>query len=145
MFACAGFQSGRSPKREAGSPSMICAQRDLCRIEWMHCATDVRAAMRAISGFLCGGRPATKRRRNPGVARYLPERWQQLIDGSSRGTDMTLLFSVLRIALVIYVAAGVALYGLHDRLFRPPVSNLFRIRVGHFAELVCQPCSPVKG
>src|SRR5882762_4230320 len=117
---------------------MICAQRDLCRIEWMHCATDVRAATRAISGFLC----RSFRRQNPGVARYLPERWQHLVDGPSRGTDMTLLLSGLRIALVVYVVAAVALYVLQDRLLLPPVPIVTDIRMGHHANYDVQPWYP---
>jgi len=33
VLACPGFQSGRTAKREAGSPPRWFEQRDLCRIE----------------------------------------------------------------------------------------------------------------
>jgi len=55
---------------------------------------------------------------------------------------MTLLFSVLRIALVIYVAAVVALYVLQDRLLLPPVPIVTDIRMGHHADYDVQPWYP---
>jgi hypothetical protein len=45
---------------------------------------------------------------------------------------MTLLLSGMRIALVIYVAAVVALYVLQDRLLLPPVENVTDIQMGHY-------------
>jgi pimeloyl-ACP methyl ester carboxylesterase len=55
---------------------------------------------------------------------------------------MTLLLSGLRIALVVYVAAVVALYVLQDRLLLPPVQNVTDIRPGHHADYDVQPWYP---
>jgi pimeloyl-ACP methyl ester carboxylesterase len=55
---------------------------------------------------------------------------------------MTLLFSGLRIALVVYVVAVVALYVLQDRLLLPPVPNVTDIRMGHHADYDVQPWYP---
>jgi uncharacterized protein len=55
---------------------------------------------------------------------------------------MTLLLSGLRVALVIYVAAVVALYVLQDRLLLPPVENVTDIRMGHHADYDVQPWYP---
>jgi len=55
---------------------------------------------------------------------------------------MTLLLSGMRIALVIYVAAVVALYVLQDRLLLPPVENVTDIRMGHHADYDVQPWYP---
>jgi pimeloyl-ACP methyl ester carboxylesterase len=55
---------------------------------------------------------------------------------------MTLLLSGLRIALVVYVVAAVALYALQDRLLRPPVPIGTDIRMGHHADYDVQPWYP---
>jgi uncharacterized protein len=55
---------------------------------------------------------------------------------------MTLLLSGLRIALVVYVVAAVALYALQDRLLLPPVPIVTDIRMGHHADYDVQPWYP---
>jgi len=55
---------------------------------------------------------------------------------------MTLLLSGMRVALVIYVAAVVALYVLQDRLLLPQVPNVTDIRMGHHADYDVQPWYP---
>ena len=55
---------------------------------------------------------------------------------------MTLLFSGLRVALIVYVVAVVALYVLQDRLLLPPVENVTDIRMGHHADYDVQPWYP---
>jgi pimeloyl-ACP methyl ester carboxylesterase len=60
-------------------------------------------------------------------------------------SDMSLLFSALRFALVVYVAAAVALYVFQDRLLLPPVPSVTDIRSGHHGDYEVQAWYPSGG
>jgi pimeloyl-ACP methyl ester carboxylesterase len=65
--------------------------------------------------------------------------------GCSLQMDMTLLLSGLRLMLIVYVVAVVALYAFQDRLLLPPVPNVTPIRIGHHGDYDVQPWHPSGG